>query len=481
MKPQQGEDPSSLVRGLKQETLHLKGFPLVLQLVAFRAILKLLSIIPAPRSSLTIMELEEDHLPDHPSININDVLTIEAEENLSVTIIPIERQTDPGWGVWPDIVNDERLAYMEELIADKRPFKKWMWPGGDTSLPLIPPPTVEEKPVHKKALKSKHTGKNKPLQPNWSTRKTSTVRKQRRISNYFVRNRSTSSKSHEQLLEIITELSSQVTDVQAEKKRLLEMIEKLKQRPHTKHSSITSLLPRMKKFKKRRRQKSQYHSALEPTDSPRNTMSSPLHHEDNTPCQSPILSQYAAQHHRSNVDNIQDSEPLTHKSPDHSSPVQTSPSPERKYPIHISPVHQSENQSPLLHVSVVHTSPVHTTPECPGLEIFGPIYDQTPADDGLELPFTLQPPLSPITRPHLTPNPSPTKSTDSGSGFAQYTASVNAFSATASSSRIPHHNAPAENHLGGQNESEVMELSDSSPAREALTHTPSDTEMHLAN
>ncbi|CAN6824970.1 unnamed protein product [Brassica oleracea] len=187
------------------------------------------------------MELEEDHLPDYPSININDVLTIKAEENchvwyfhLSVTpIIPIEIQTDPGWGVWPDIVNDERLVYMEELIADKRPFKKWMWPGGNTSLPLIPPST-----------------------PNRSTRKTSTAQKQRRISNYFFHNGSTSSKSHEQLLEIITELSSQVTDVQAEQKRLLEMIEKLKQRPHTKRSSITSLLPRMKKFKKRRRQKS---------------------------------------------------------------------------------------------------------------------------------------------------------------------------------------------------------------------------------
>uniref|UniRef100_A0A0D3B5F8 Ubiquitin-like protease family profile domain-containing protein n=1 Tax=Brassica oleracea var. oleracea TaxID=109376 RepID=A0A0D3B5F8_BRAOL len=498
MKPQQGEDPSSLVRGLKQETLHLKGVPLVLQLVAVRAIPKLLSIIPAPRSSLTIMELEEDHLLDHPSININDVLTIEAEENLSVTpIIPIERQADPGWGVWPDIVNDERLAYMEELIADKRPFKKWMWPGGDTSLPLIPPPTVEEKPVHKKALKPKHTGKNKPLQPNRSTRKTSTTRKQRRISNYFVRNGSTSNKSYEELLEIITELSSQVTAVQAEQKRLLEMIEKLKQRPHTKRSPITSLLPRMKKFKKRRRQKSQSHSALEPTDSPlNNTMSSPLHHEDDTSCQSPILSQYAAQHHRSNVDNIQDSEPLTQKSPDHispihkspdhispihkspdpSSPVQTSPSPERKYPIHIFPF-----TSPSLHVSAVHTSPVHTTPELPGLENFEPIYDQTPADDGLELPFTPQPPLSPITCPHLTPNPSPTKSTDTGSGFPQHATSVNAFTATASSSRIPHHNSPVENHQGGQNESEVMELSDSSSAREALTHTPSDAEMHLAN
>ncbi|KAH0893917.1 hypothetical protein HID58_056346 [Brassica napus] len=408
---------------------------------------QILNKLIAPRSSLTIMELEEDHLPDYPSININDVLTIKAEENchvwyfhLSVTpIIPIEIQTDPGWGVWPDIVNDERLAYMEELIADKRPFKKWMWPGGNTSLPLIPPSTVEEKPVHKKALKSKHTGKNKPLQPNRSTRKTSTAQKQRRISNYFVHNGSTSSKSHEQLLEIITELSSQVTDVQAEQKRLLEMIEKLKQRPHTKRSSITSLLPRMKKFKKRRRQKSHSFSSL--------------------------AHRFSMQQHA----------PI-HKSPDHSSPVQTSPSPERKYPIHISPVHQSENQSPLLHVSVVHTSPVHTTPECPvatpmtslarrgviydasdhsnsplshhllyqGLEIFEPIYDQTPADDGLELPFTPQPPLSPITRPHLTPNPSPTKSTDSGSGLAQHAASVNVFSATASSSRIPHHNALVE-------------------------------------
>lgn len=48
------------------------------------------------------------------------------------------------------------------------------------------------------------------------------------------------------------------------------MIEKLKQRPHTKRSREASLLPRMKKFKKRRRQKSQTHSTLQPTDSPRN-------------------------------------------------------------------------------------------------------------------------------------------------------------------------------------------------------------------
>lgn len=114
-------------------------------------------------------------------------------------IIPIESQPVPGWEVWPDVVNDERLAYMEQLVADRRPFKKFLWPGGDTSLPLIPPPTVEEKPVHKRSLKKKHTAKNMPLQPKRTTKKASSARKQRRISNYFVRSGSTSSKSNKQL------------------------------------------------------------------------------------------------------------------------------------------------------------------------------------------------------------------------------------------------------------------------------------------
>ncbi|KAG2310906.1 hypothetical protein Bca52824_022463 [Brassica carinata] len=274
----------------------------------------------------------------------------------------------------------------------------------------------------------------------------------------------------------LTELTTQLTAVQAEQKRLLEMIKQLKQRGSTKRSSLTSLLPRMKKFKKKRRLKSQTQSALEATDAPRNnTMSSPLQHEDDTSCQSPILSQYAAQHHRSNVDNSHDSEPLPQKSPDHSSPIQSSPSPDHKYPIHISPVHQSPNHSPSLHDAIDHTSPVHATPERPA------IYDASPVDGGLEPPFSPQPPLSPITRPHFTPNPSPAKSTKTRSGFAQHAASVNAFSATATSSCIPPHNSPVENNQGGQIESKVMELSDLSPSREALSHTPPDAENHLAN
>ncbi|KAL0727284.1 hypothetical protein Bca4012_023377 [Brassica carinata] len=466
------------------------------------------------------MELEEDHLPNHNSININDVLAIEADKNLSVApIIPIETQPDPGWGVWPDVVDDERLAYMEQLIADNRPFSKFVWPGGDTSLPLISPPSVEEKPVHKRSLKKKITAKNRPLQLKRTTKKESSSRKQRRISNYFVRNGSTSSKSNEQLTEMISELTTQLTEVttqltavEAEQKRLLEMIKQLKQRGRTKRSSLTSLFPRSKKLKKKRRVKSQTQSPLEPTDAPRNNMMpSPLKHEDDKSCHSPTLSQYAAQHHLPDVDNFHDHDPLPHKSPDHVSPIHSSPV--HKYPIHISPVHQSPNHSPSLHDAIDHTSPVHNTPERPvgppttshsrrgviydardhpnspethhllyqGLEIFEAIHDASPVDDGLEAPFPPQSPLSPITRPHSTPKPSPAKSTDTGSGFAQHAASVNAFSATATSNRIPPHNSPVENNQRDQNVSEVMELSDSSPPREALSHTPSDAENHLAN
>ncbi|CAN6875615.1 unnamed protein product, partial [Brassica oleracea] len=57
-----------LVLKLKQETFRLTGFPLALQLLAFRAIPMLLCKIPAPLNDQTIMDLTEPNLPNHPSI-----------------------------------------------------------------------------------------------------------------------------------------------------------------------------------------------------------------------------------------------------------------------------------------------------------------------------------------------------------------------------------------------------------------------------
>ncbi|KAF8098626.1 hypothetical protein N665_0262s0013 [Sinapis alba] len=455
MKPSGFPDPvGTLVKGLKQETFHFKGFPVVLQLVSFRAIPKLQSKIPAPSTSLSIIDLQEDHLPNHPSINLNDLLLIEAENNLSMSpIIPIVSQPQPGWGVWHDVVNDESLFYMEQLIADKRPFKKHMWPGGDNSLPIITRPTVHEKPVHKKSLKPKHPAKKNPLPTRRTTHKTSTARKQRRISNYFLRTGSTSNNSNQHLSDTVSEL-------------VTKMLKRIKQRSHTKRPTLPS---RMQKFRKRCL-KGQSQSANTPTVSPlENTIPSPTDNGDD-------------------LSNTQDEELPLQKPPDHASPITTPPSPDHKYPIHVSPIHHS----PLPVEGIIHTSSVHVTPEvhqAPSTTSQprrSEIYDASAHPNSPEIHHILFhcveifDPVSPVTRTQATPNPSPTKSTDTGSGFAPHASSVNAFSATATSSRMPSLNSPIENRQECLRESEIMELSNSSPARETLTHTPSEAETHLA-
>ncbi|KAF8106170.1 hypothetical protein N665_0146s0016 [Sinapis alba] len=71
-----------LVQKLKQETFRLTGFPLALQLLAFRAIPMLQAKIPAPLNEYTIMDLTEPHLPNHPSIDLNEVLLVEDNPEL---------------------------------------------------------------------------------------------------------------------------------------------------------------------------------------------------------------------------------------------------------------------------------------------------------------------------------------------------------------------------------------------------------------
>lgn len=73
------DPPTKLVECLKQETYRLKGFPLSLQLLAFAAVPKLLSIIQAPYDTLTIMDLVEYHLPIHPPIATLDIHGVEAD------------------------------------------------------------------------------------------------------------------------------------------------------------------------------------------------------------------------------------------------------------------------------------------------------------------------------------------------------------------------------------------------------------------
>lgn len=170
--------------------------------------------------------------------------------------MPILSQPVPGWGVWPDASNDERVSYMEQLIADHRPFKKEFWHGGDTSVTIIvessdddESPTSEDdevvllsttskskalrgntvkiKAASTKVLKPRKTTKQREtvLKPRKTARKTETVRKQRRISNYF-HAASSSRPSDDKILELLSGISEQLSNIQKEQKLFRTLLER---------------------------------------------------------------------------------------------------------------------------------------------------------------------------------------------------------------------------------------------------------------
>ncbi|KAF2544169.1 hypothetical protein F2Q68_00031914 [Brassica cretica] len=154
-----------LVLKLKQETFRLTGFPLALQLLAFRAIPMLQSKIPAPSNEQTIMDLTEPNLPNHPSIELDSVLLVEDNPTLLVTpLIPVVRGPQPGWGLWSNEKTYDNVIYMEQLIANNHRFSKTMWPGGDCSEPVFTFTPTPEEPVHKKhtVLRKRKESKLKP-------------------------------------------------------------------------------------------------------------------------------------------------------------------------------------------------------------------------------------------------------------------------------------------------------------------------------
>lgn len=155
-------------------------------------------------------------------------------------LIPIESQPQPGWGVWPDVCEDDRVSYMEQRIADRQPFTKRMWPGGDTSEPRITFPTVVEVPVRNRSVRlRKPHGKNLKLRQ--TNMKAESSRKQRRISSYFSRSTATNPQQ-EQILGILSELLSNYSELLHSYKSLHKLLIRRKRRPCSKRSSFHSLL-----------------------------------------------------------------------------------------------------------------------------------------------------------------------------------------------------------------------------------------------
>uniref|UniRef100_A0A0D3CRK7 DUF1985 domain-containing protein n=1 Tax=Brassica oleracea var. oleracea TaxID=109376 RepID=A0A0D3CRK7_BRAOL len=492
---------------LKQETFRLKGFPLALQLLAYQAVPKLQSTIPIPFDSLTIMDLIEPHLPLYPAPSISDILSVEADPDLSSNITPT---TTWMGSLARCIQRDDRVSYKEQLIADHRPFNKDLWHGGDTSVPIISPPSDEDEPILerktrkpkapcKKVLKSKPAS-SKVLKPRKTSKKSDTGHKQRCISSYF-HAVSSSRTSNDKILELLSGISDQISNRQKEQKLLRKLLKRKKTPTSLKRSAFHTLRDLSKKG-----HQSHKGCLAEPT----NQKTADFSHQTSLPpmeeyhpfTHSPVVSQYAAQLYGSTSVSKSTGEPVheqavetpaVHTSPIHTSPVQDTTdhlvavhnSPTHNSPINNTPIHEKTPFHPTLTTlpylrrpSVIYDASDHPNSSeihhilFHGKEIFDPISPDPPSlskpkFDSLPLPFT--------------PDTSSNKGSDSLPGFVGHATTINAFSAPTTSNPFSVANSIVPNIQDQQTEdNDIVELSVGSPAREMHIHIPSIEENFLA-
>ncbi|XP_024015859.1 uncharacterized protein LOC18025466 [Eutrema salsugineum] len=145
---------------LQQKSIKLNGFPLVLQLLAFRAIPLFLSKLPDPCDALRIIDLTTEGFPNNAAVTLNDVLDSEIDCNLVVNpMIDPPPSVDDGSGEWDDEVRDRKVEYMLKLIEQNHVFVKQNWLGGDASCPLIVHEPFHTKGSHKKHIINRRKGK----------------------------------------------------------------------------------------------------------------------------------------------------------------------------------------------------------------------------------------------------------------------------------------------------------------------------------
>ncbi|CAN8320519.1 unnamed protein product [Cochlearia groenlandica] len=80
-----GEDPGDIFRNqLKQQTLKMHGFPLALQVLAFKAIPRLDEILHHPNKEHTISDLKTKKIPKQVVLNHNDILEVESSKEANL-------------------------------------------------------------------------------------------------------------------------------------------------------------------------------------------------------------------------------------------------------------------------------------------------------------------------------------------------------------------------------------------------------------
>ncbi|CAN7065629.1 unnamed protein product [Brassica rapa subsp. trilocularis] len=139
--PPQPSDPSKMDKSLSVMRLRLKqqstacyGFPLTLQLFAFKAIPSLLEKIPEPNKTTSFLQEPEGCDSTNALLNFEDILLVETQREVIVTYSIPDEGGDPKWK--KEII-DPRIDNLVRRMWEGHEFNATNFRGGDSSLPPL--------------------------------------------------------------------------------------------------------------------------------------------------------------------------------------------------------------------------------------------------------------------------------------------------------------------------------------------------------
>ncbi|CAH2060625.1 unnamed protein product, partial [Thlaspi arvense] len=122
-------------------SMRVTGFPLILQMVAYRAIPLLAAKLPNISDETPLLEISGEDIPRHRRISMDDIIEVENDPKLIVQpMIEVGEKREPaeeGWGKWDDEVRDRRVKYLKRKLKEGYVFGKGEWWGGNDTQPLI--------------------------------------------------------------------------------------------------------------------------------------------------------------------------------------------------------------------------------------------------------------------------------------------------------------------------------------------------------
>ncbi|CAN6806630.1 unnamed protein product [Brassica oleracea] len=121
---------------LKQQSTACYGFPLALQLFAFKAIPSLLEKIPEPNKTTSFLQEPEGCDSTNALLNFEDILLVETQTEVIVTYSIPDEGGDPKW---KKEVIDPQIDNLVRRMQEGHEFKATDFRGGDSSLPPLKP------------------------------------------------------------------------------------------------------------------------------------------------------------------------------------------------------------------------------------------------------------------------------------------------------------------------------------------------------